>query len=64
MMDFEFVEVLSEANVNFLTLPFESASQRIIDKYAQVQNGILTDWILKNYSGHLNPLISKCLEIT
>lgn len=33
-VDFEFLEVLNEANVNFLTLPFESASQRIIDKYA------------------------------
>jgi len=33
-LDFEFIEVLSEANVDFLTLPFESASQRIIDKYA------------------------------
>jgi radical SAM superfamily enzyme YgiQ (UPF0313 family) len=33
-LDYEFIEVLSEANVNFLTLPFESASQRMIDKYA------------------------------
>lgn len=33
-LDYEFIEVLSEANVNFLTLPFESASQRLIDKYA------------------------------
>jgi anaerobic magnesium-protoporphyrin IX monomethyl ester cyclase len=33
-LDYEFIEVLSEANVSFLTLPFESASQRMIDKYA------------------------------
>lgn len=33
-LDYEFLEVLSEANVRFLTLPFESASQRMIDKYA------------------------------
>ena len=33
-IDFEFLEVLNEANLHFLTLPFESASQHIIDKYA------------------------------
>ena len=33
-VDIEFLEALSEGNLNFLTLPFESASQRIIDKYA------------------------------
>lgn len=33
-VDIEFLEALKEANLDFLTLPFESASQRIIDKYA------------------------------
>ena len=33
-IDFEFLEVLAAAGFRFLALPFESANQRLIDKYA------------------------------
>ena len=33
-IDTEFLEVLAEAGFDFLTLPFESASQRLLDKYS------------------------------
>ena len=33
-VDHEFIEVLAAAGFNFLTLPFESSSQRLLDKYS------------------------------
>jgi len=33
-VDHEFLEVLAEAGFSMLTLPFESANQRLVDKYA------------------------------
>ena len=33
-VDVEFIDVLADAGFRFLALPFESASQRIVDKYA------------------------------
>jgi anaerobic magnesium-protoporphyrin IX monomethyl ester cyclase len=41
-IDFEFIDVLAAAGFNFLTLPFESASQRLIDKYSTAK------WNVKN----------------
>lgn len=36
-IDVEFIDVLAEAGFQFITLPFESASQRILDRYASAK---------------------------
>jgi anaerobic magnesium-protoporphyrin IX monomethyl ester cyclase len=41
-IDMEFLERLSDAGFRFLTLPFESANQRILDKYASSKWNIET----------------------
>jgi radical SAM superfamily enzyme YgiQ (UPF0313 family) len=41
-IDTEFIEVLAEAGFRFLTLPFESASQRLLDIYASSKWSIET----------------------
>jgi len=42
-IDSEFLEVLAEAGFQWLSLPFESASQRVLDKYASAK------WNLKKF---------------
>jgi len=36
-IDYESIEILAEAGFQFIALPFESASQRVIDKYASAK---------------------------
>jgi anaerobic magnesium-protoporphyrin IX monomethyl ester cyclase len=51
-IDIEFLEVLAEAGFHTLTLPFESANQRLIDKYASAK------WTVDH--AHTLKLIAAC----
>ena len=53
--DDEFIEVLADAGFGFLTLPFESSSQRLLDKYSTSKwhvNTTDTDQLLKSLDAH------------
>jgi radical SAM superfamily enzyme YgiQ (UPF0313 family) len=54
-VDIEFLEVLAEAGFNFLHLPFESASQRLLDRYSTGK------WTIAKTDS--NGLIEACNEV-